>query len=97
MKLRHKAVNNRQSVVKKMSEIFKNLFWNKRMEVLRIIKGWSQREAAEKCNTNQKMYWAWETGKNYPRKNSRIAISQALGIPENEIFSENSKELRSSL
>lgn len=77
-----------------MVEIFKNLFWNKKMEILRIIKGWSQREAAEKCNTNQKMYWAWETGKNYPRKNSRIAIAKALGISEDEIFSESQKTVK---
>lgn len=76
-----------------MSEIFKGLTWNKKMEILRVIKGWSQREAAEQCNTNQKMYWAWETGKNYPRKNSRIAISQALGVAENEIFFKGNKKV----
>lgn len=69
-----------------MSDLIKKLTWNKKIEVLRTIKGWSQSEAAEKCNTGQKNYWAWEKGESYPRKNSRIAISKAFEIDENEIF-----------
>lgn len=69
-----------------MSDLIKNLTWNKKMEVLRTIKGWSQDEAAEKCFTGQRAYWGWETGKTYPRKNSRRAIAQAFGVKEEEIF-----------
>lgn len=69
-----------------MSEIIEKLKWNKKMEVLRTIKGWTQDEAAEKCFTNQKSYWSWESGNVYPRKNSRRAIAQAFGITEEEIF-----------
>lgn len=32
----------------------KMLPWNKRIEMLRVLKGWTQKETAEKCNTNQK-------------------------------------------
>lgn len=69
-----------------MSDLIKNLKWNKKLEIFRTIKGWSQAEVAKKCNTNQKAYWNWETGKNYPRGNSRIAIARAFGVSENEIF-----------
>lgn len=69
-----------------MSELIRNLEWNKKMEVLRTIKGWSQAEAAEKCNTNQKVYWNWESGTSFPRKNNRIAIARAFEVDEEEIF-----------
>lgn len=71
----------------------KNLTWNKRMEVLRAIKGWSQSEAAENCGTNQKTYWQWETGVSYPRTNSQKAIANAFGVGREDIFSEESGQL----
>lgn len=70
-----------------MLEVLNSLEWNKKIEVLRVIKGWSQREAAEKCNTNQKVFWSWETGERYPHKNNRLAIARAFEIDEEEIFS----------
>lgn len=71
-----------------MTELINNLAWNKKLEVLRIIQGWNQEEAAEKCYTSQKAYWDWENGNRYPRKNSRRAIAQAFKISEKEIFGE---------
>lgn len=71
-----------------MSDLFKKLTWYKKIEVLRTMKGWNQREAAEECNTNQKGYWGWESGTFYPRKNNQIAIAKAFGVPVEEIFSE---------
>ena len=56
------------------------------MEVLRTIKGWSQTDAAERCYTTQRVYWAWESGNVYPRKSSRVIISQAFGVDESDIF-----------
>ena len=70
-----------------MSDLFNSLEWNKKIEVLRTMKGWTQEKAAEECFTGQKNYWQWEAGKVYPRKNSRIAIAKAFGVKENEIFS----------
>lgn len=75
-----------------MSDLFKGLPWHKKIEVLRTIKGWSQREAAETCNTNQKGYWGWESGTFYPRKNNQIAIAKAFGVSVEEIF-ENKREV----
>lgn len=67
--------------------IFKKLPWNKRIEVLRVVKGWNQKEAAERCITNQKVYWLWERGKCYPRLISKKAIARAYGVNVEDIFS----------
>lgn len=67
---------------------FKILPWNKRMEILRTLKGWTQQEMAEKCNTNQKVYWNWESGNAYPRKNSKNAIAKAFDVMVEDIFGE---------
>lgn len=69
-----------------MYEFIEKLPWNKKMEVLRIAKGLTQEEMAEKCFTTQKNYWSWEKAIAYPRKNSRRAIAQAFQINEDEIF-----------
>ncbi|MGL4107228.1 helix-turn-helix transcriptional regulator [Clostridium sp. LP20] len=71
-----------------MGDVINKLPWFKKIEVLRIIKGWKQDEAAEKCFTTQKAFWSWEKGLVYPRKNSRRAISQAFKVSEEEIFGE---------
>ena len=71
-----------------MNNLLDNITWNKKLAVLRVLKGWTQVEAAEKCNTNQKVYWNWETGNAYPRKNSRAAIARAFETREDEIFKE---------
>lgn len=69
--------------------IFIKLPWYKKIEVLRVIKGWNQSEAAEKCLTHQKVYWLWEKGKNYPRLASRKAIADAYELKTEDIFSPN--------
>ena len=69
-----------------MYELMNSLPWNKRLELLRRAKGWTQQQAAEKCSTNQKMYWNWEKGINYPRGRSRNYIAKAFQTREEEIF-----------
>lgn len=69
-----------------MVELFNNLPWYKKIEVLRTIKGLSQEEAAKKCFTNQKSFWSWESGQVYPRKNNRLAIARLFELEESEIF-----------
>lgn len=69
-----------------INEFIDDLEWYKKIEVLRVAKGWSQQEAAEKCGTNQKVFWLWEKGSIFPRKNSRRAIANAFGVSEEEIF-----------
>lgn len=64
-----------------------NLHWYKKIAVLRVINGWNQNEAADKCLTHQKVYWLWEKGKKYPRLASRKAIADAYGLKIEDIFS----------
>lgn len=66
--------------------MIQNLPWYKKMEVLRVIKDWTQEQAAEACGTNQKVYWLWEKGRQYPRNTSRRSIAFAFGVPEEIIF-----------
>lgn len=67
-------------------KLLSNLTWNKKMEVLRIVNNWTQEQAAQKCSTNQKMYWSWENGKNYPRKRSQVLIADAFDVKVSDIF-----------
>lgn len=67
-------------------QIFNSVPWYKKMELLRVAKGWSQREAAEKCLTNQKSYWNWEKGKSYPRRSSKKALCEAFEVKVEDIF-----------
>ena len=76
-----------------IESIFKELTWYKKLEVLRAIKGWGQKEAAEKCLTNQKVYWLWEKGRNYPRLISRKSIAAAYGVRIEDIFSANDETI----
>lgn len=69
-----------------IKKVISNLSWNKKIEILRVANSWTQEEAAEKCNTNQKMYWNWENGKNYPRKKSQMLIAKAYNVKVEEIF-----------
>lgn len=73
-----------------MEEEIKKLPWYKRIHILRTMKEWSQREAAEQCGTNQQTFQLWETGKSYPRFNSRKAIASAFGVSVEEIFTSQS-------
>lgn len=69
-----------------INELIRNVGWNKRLELLRRIRGWTQKEAAEQCNTNQKMYWNWEKGINYPRGRTRVYIARAFKMKVEDIF-----------
>lgn len=69
-----------------MNEIINKLPWNKKIEILRIAKGWSQEETANRCCTSAKTYWNWERGLNMPRKLSKMSIARAFEVPIEEIF-----------
>jgi transcriptional regulator with XRE-family HTH domain len=81
-----------------IDKIITGMPWHKRIEILRIARGWTQDEAAERCNTGTKVYWLWENGKSYPRNNSRRSIAIAFGVPEADIFDqgENGTQLACS-
>ncbi|MGE5627600.1 MAG: helix-turn-helix transcriptional regulator [Solirubrobacterales bacterium] len=71
-----------------------NIPWNQKMKLMRQINGWTQQQAAEKCTTNQKMYWSWEKGINYPRPRSRNYIARAFKTKVDDIFSNKIQEAR---
>lgn len=77
-------------------QIFNSVPWYRKMKLLRVAKGWSQREAAEKCLTNQKAYWNWEKGKRYPRRSSRKVMCDAFGVETEEIFSDKDNDVKNS-
>ena len=77
-----------------INTMIENSPWNKKIAILRASNGWSQKEAAEKCCTNQKIYWLWETGRSFPRKNSQRAIAMAFGVDQKEIFGHENKKIR---
>lgn len=68
------------------NKLLNSLAWNKKMEILRALNDWTQEEVAQKCNTNQKMYWSWEKGRNYPRKRSQLLIANAFNVEIGDIF-----------
>ena len=67
-------------------EMVNKLPWHKKLEVLRVINGWGQKQASEKCLTDKKNYWLWEKGMSYPRSSSRKAIAKAYGLKVEHIF-----------
>lgn len=71
-----------------ISNIIRKLRWNKKLKILRTLKEWTQEKAADECCTTPKVYWSWEMGKNYPRKNSKKAIARAFSVTVDEIFGE---------
>lgn len=76
-----------------MKKLVSDLPWNEKLKILRTVRGWTQEEAAKRCCTNQKMYWSWENGRNYPRVNSQILISNAYKVKRIEIFSQKLSEI----
>lgn len=69
-------------------EEFKNADWNMKLVFLRILRGWTQEEAAQKIGTTQKNVWKWEAKKSTPRNMSKKAIAFAYGVQVDEIFGE---------
>ena len=60
--------------------------WFKKLEILRILEGMSQQEAAEKCGTDKRIYWNWENGVCKPIKRNREYIAKAFGVSEDDLF-----------
>ena len=75
--------------------IVKELHWYKRIEVFRVINGWSQTEAANRCQTYQNIYWRWEKGISYPKPQNKKTLARAFGIKIEDIFSVNDKVAKS--
>jgi transcriptional regulator with XRE-family HTH domain len=68
------------------SNTIEKMPWNKKMVVARVLKGLTQKQAAEKIGTTQKMIWMWESGRSIPRKMSMKAIARAYEVNSEELF-----------
>jgi transcriptional regulator with XRE-family HTH domain len=73
---------------KTFSELLKTTNWHQRIEILRVMRGLSQKETAEQIGTSTRIYQNWEAGRFVPRRLSRKAIANFYGLPENEIFND---------
>lgn len=60
--------------------------WYKKLKILRIINNLKQKEVADKCGVDKRVYWTWENGVNIPIKQNREAISHIYGVSVAEIF-----------
>jgi transcriptional regulator with XRE-family HTH domain len=60
--------------------------WNIKLIIARMLLNLTQKEAADKIGTSQKMVWIWESGKVMPRERSRRAIASAYGVNYEELF-----------
>lgn len=69
-----------------MAKIVENLPWYKKLEILRTIKEWNQRETAEKCGVDKKIYWNWENGKFIPVERNRKVIAKVFDVSEDDLF-----------
>ena len=78
------------------TQVVSNQQWYKKIEILRVVYGLNQKEAAEKCLTDQKVYWLWEKVINYPRRCSRKAIADAYDMKIEDIFSVDDKKISRS-
>lgn len=67
-------------------EIFESAPWNFKMESIRVLRGLSKKELADKVGTDIWLYRQWAKGKHYPITNNRKAICHALGVPEEIVF-----------
>ncbi len=68
------------------NEIFRQAPWYVRMSVIRMLRGLTKQQAAEKVGTSYCIYKTWESGNHYPIKLNRQAICKTLGVPEELIF-----------
>ena len=94
VKLVNKCRKNTTGGRQMISDMFNSLTWYKKIEVLRVGKGWLQKQASIECLTHNKNYWLWENGISYPRYKSRVAIAKAFGIEMEYIFHPTDKVIK---
>lgn len=63
----------------------------KRLESLRLQRGYSQSEMANMVNVSQPSYWAYENGKSIPHKNTQIQLARVLGVSVEELMKDETE------
>lgn len=72
----------------KLAEQVASAPWYKKLEILRILNDCTQKEVAERCGVDQRIYWNWENGIAIPVKRNRKVIAKVFGVSESDIFSD---------
>ena len=60
--------------------------WFIKLAVLRIMNGWSMKEAAERVCVHSRIYQNWERGRFKPRPWNQVRLAKLYGVPPEEIF-----------
>lgn len=60
--------------------------FGKRIRELRVMKGLSQEDIAEKCGVSTPAVSHWETDFSTPNKAHRKMLADALGVHENDLY-----------
>ena len=61
--------------------------WFIKLAILRIMNGWTMKEAAERICVHSRIYQNWERGRFKPRYFNQVRLANLYGIPREEIFS----------
>ncbi|MFW6409546.1 MAG: helix-turn-helix transcriptional regulator [Halanaerobiales bacterium] len=69
-----------------LEKIIQQQPWYKKIEILRVIKDYKQKELAEKVGVDRRVYWNWENGASIPVKRNKKKLASILGVEEAEIF-----------
>ena len=57
-----------------------------RLSELRVAKGWSQEELADRLAVSRQAVWYWESGLRLPRAEHFRALAREFGVPERDLL-----------
>jgi transcriptional regulator with XRE-family HTH domain len=60
--------------------------WFIKLVVLRVVNGWSIKEAAERICVHSRIYQNWECGRFKPHPSNQVRLAKLYGVPQEEIF-----------
>ena len=60
-----------------------------RLCALRIAKGWSQEDLAERLAVSRQAVWYWETGQRLPRAEHFRSLAKEFGVLERDLFTDS--------
>jgi DNA-binding XRE family transcriptional regulator len=75
-----------------VNELFTSKPWYMRLAAIRVLRGWTKQEAANKIGASYFIYKRWENGLHQPLENNRRAICRVMGVPQEFIFGEVDKQ-----
>jgi len=58
----------------------------RKIAMLRVLKGYSQQQLAEKCGLSKETIYAWENNRRNPEPRSLRDVSKVLGVIEEDLL-----------